>query len=140
MQQEISGILQKLHREKLHDSLKRIPLHLNRTCETAHRETARFGHDNRIYTGQTIEHRRFTEACGYARFSTRGRGRTRPEYLVNKRRPIETKVPGIRVVTSTIIQRIDTINRALVVVFPLERIRFSFDQPSPARIALLMSH
>lgn len=71
---------------------------------------------------QTIEQRRFMMVCEYARFSTRGRGRTRPEYLVNKQRPIETKVPGIRVVTSTIIQCIDTINRAFVVVFPLKRI------------------
>jgi len=30
--------------------------------------------------------------------STRGRGRTRPEYLVNKRRAIETKVLRVQVV------------------------------------------
>lgn len=61
--------------------------------------------------------------------STRGRGRTRPEYLVNKRRPIETKVPEVRVVTSVQLFSIRHYKpcvrcRALL----LERIRFPFDR------------
>lgn len=66
----------------------------------------------------------------YTRDSARGRGRTRPEYLVNKRRPIETKMPGVRIVTSAIIQHRHVYSRPAA--FLLERIRFSFDRPVAA--------
>lgn len=61
--------------------------------------------------------------------SIRGRGRTRPEYLVNKRRPIETKVPGVRVVTRVQLFSIRHYKPcARCRAFPLERIRFPFDR------------
>lgn len=89
-------------------------VHLNRTYE--HVSRGRFGQDNRIYgqykQSDTDDLRRYFDMHD----STRGRGRTRPEYLVNKRCPIETKVPGIRVVTRVQLFSIRHYERAFTAV------------------------
>lgn len=72
-------------------------VHLNRTCGRVRGAVlVRIIGYRRYKQSDTDDLRRHFDMHD----STRGRGRTRPEYLVNKRRPIETKVPGVRVVTS----------------------------------------
>jgi len=89
-------------------------VHLNRMYE--HVSRGRFGQDNRIYEQykqlDTDDLRRYFDMHD----STRGRGRTRPEYLVNKRRSIETKVPGVQVVTRVQLFSIRHYKRAFTAV------------------------